>query len=68
MTIIVVWNKAKQKNMQINIDEVTFNTAFAPKNVGSRTFLKTLGDSYYQQKKEKLLLNPWNIFLQGRFY
>ena len=48
MTIIVAWNKAKWKNMQINIDEVTFNTAFAPKNVGSRTFLKTLGDSYYQ--------------------
>ena len=34
--------------MQINIDEVTFNTAFAPKNVSSRTFLKILGDSYYQ--------------------
>ena len=49
--------------MRINIDEVTFNTEFAPKNLGSKTFFKISGDSYYQCKKEKILLNPSNYFL-----
>ena len=42
--------------MQINIVEVTFNVEFAPKNFGSRKIFS--GSSYYQWKKEKLLLNP----------
>ena len=53
--------------MRIHIDEVTFNTEFAPKNLGSKTFFKISGDSYYQRKKEKILLNPSNYFFQGAF-
>ena len=46
--------------MRIKIGEVTFNTEFGTKNVGSRTFFKISRGSYYQCKKEKLSLNPWN--------
>ena len=48
--------------MRIDIGEVTFNTEFAPKTFSSRTFLKISGGSYYQCKKEKLLLNLSNYF------
>ena len=44
--------------MPIDIGKVTFNTEFAPKHFGSRTFFKISGGSYYQCKKEELLLNP----------
>ena len=46
--------------MRINIGEVTFNTEFAHRNFGSRTFF-ILGGSYYQCKNEKLR-NPSNYF------
>ena len=32
--------------MRIDIGEITFNTEFAPKNVGLGTFLKISGGSY----------------------
>ena len=53
--------------MQVNIGEVTFKTKFAPKNFGSRIILKISECSYYQYKREKLLLNPWNYFLGSPF-
>ena len=46
--------------MRIKIAEVTFNTEFAPKK--PRASFKVSGGSYYQCKKEKLLLDLWNYF------
>ena len=48
--------------MRIKIVEVTFNTEFAPKELSSRASFKVSGGSYYQCKKEKLLLDLWDYF------
>ena len=54
--------------MRINICEVTFNTEFAPKKFGSRTFFKISGgSSITSTKMENFFLISGITFFQGLF-